>query len=805
MELNQAISYVLEQKAILFAGSGFSYGAKNFKNEKFKQGEDLKNALLKDCGINSSDAALSTVADYYIDNKSDKDLIEFLRNEFSVKSVADWHTKIMATKWKRVYTTNYDNVIEYSSRLSKINLQPLPITQETSNYNLSSVCFHLNGYIEELNSETLNNEFKLTDYSYSCDSLEGKPGFEFMKNDFKSAKAIVFIGYSLNSDLDVLRLLSSPQIAAKTIFIDKKNADEISISRFKKYGTYYGIGIEEFAQKLTEAATSFVDPVGTIDFESFIFENMKPLLEENIQYDDLLNLFLKGSYKESLCSKEHYSGFDGNYKYLVERKALYNIIANIYNKKVFLITSDLGNGKTILCHLIRNELRNTDINIFTFKNRLVDLDDEISNICSIHNKHNIVILENYQSKLDILRLFSYYGIRNITFVLTARRSVNTPNFRKLISTLGINESDVYPIFLDRLVDDDVKKLSVILSTHNILSEKFPSSKPDEIEEYIYKNCHSRFSDLLLELFNSSNIKSSINDNYKEISKNVQIKKLVIFTLLKSSMNLEIDLTDFLNIMKLDYTLLSAKDNIAVNEFFEFNENEIKIKSSIVARELLLSCIDLSDIIDCLKEIIFSVDNDHYQYKNLLQNIVSHTHYSMFLKKENAIPLIKNFYNSIRNTNFCSNNPFYWEQFAATCIDSKNFDEANQCLSTAFVKAKEIDGFIPFQVETIKANCILEEVLFKSSTKILDGECVINALVDSHCRLLKYFDHPDNNIKFVFRIGVKYKRIFDYYKDVFDARQKSIFMEKRAEMLKRMKENSNDCSIEWIHELEKCRF
>lgn len=805
MDLNQAISFVLEKKAILFAGSGFCYGAKNFNDESFKQGEQLKNALLKDCGITSSNATLSTVADFYIDKKSPDDLINFLRNEFNVKSVSDWHTRILSTKWKRVYTTNYDNVIEYSSRLSYNDLQPLSVTRETNNYNLLNVCFHLNGYIDDLNIENLNNEFKLTDYSYSCDSLEGKPGFEFMKNDFKSAKAIIFIGYSLNADMDVLRLLSSPKIAEKTIFIDKSNADEITISKFKKYGTYYGIGIEAFADKLTEAAASFVEPIGSFDYESFMFENMHPLCEENIQYEDILSLFLKGEYKDALCSKTHGSSYYGNYKYLVERKVLNYIIANKYNKKVFLITSDLGNGKTILCHLIRNELRTTDINIFTFKNELVDLNEEIANICNIKNKHNIVILENYQSKLEILRQFSFYGIRNITFILTARKSVNTPNFRKLLSTLKIDETEVAPIFLDRLDEEDVKKLSDILSEHNVLSDRFPSSKANEIEEYISTNCHSRFSDLLLELFNSSNIKNRIKDNYLEISKNEQMKRLVIFTLLKACMNLEIDIIDYMNILKLDYTLLSARDNVAVNEFLEFSENEIKIKSSIIARELLISCIDLSDILSCLKEIIMSVDSMYLEYKNLLQNIVSHTHYSMFMKKENAICLIKNFYNSIRNTNFCSNNPFFWEQFAAICIDSKNFEEAHQCLSVAFVKAKEIDGFIPFQIETIKANCILEEIMFKSSSSLLDGEIVIQALTDCHNRLLKHFYHPDNNIKFVFKIGVKYKKIFSFYKDVFDSRQRSIFLEKKAEMLKRMQENNNDCFPEWIEELQQCKF
>ena len=55
------------------------------------------------------------------------------------------------------------------------------------------------------------------------------------------------------------------------------------------------------------------------------------------------------------------------------------------------------------------------------------------------------------------------------------------------------------------------------------------------------------------------------------------------------------------------------------------------------------------------------------------------------------------------------------------------------------------------------------------------------------------------------VGVKYRKIFDLYKEIFDARQKSIFMEKRAEMLKKMKDNIYDSVPDWIRQLEICKF
>ena len=90
-----------------------------------------------------------------------------------------------------------------------------------------------------------------------------------------------------------------------------------------------------------------------------------------------------------------------------------------------------------------------------------------------------------------------------------------------------------------------------------------------------------------------------------------------------------------------------------------------------------------------------------------------------------------------------------------CIDAKDFDEAEQMFFLlAFLKAKDIPVFIPFQIETIKARCLIERLLYDSTFSLYDSEKAIQILCDCHERLMKYYDHPDNNINYVFSIGIK---------------------------------------------------
>ena len=66
MTLVDAINYALSGEAILFAGSGFSYGAKNINKESFRVGDGLRDVIAEDCGIGKTTQSLSVTAQYYI-------------------------------------------------------------------------------------------------------------------------------------------------------------------------------------------------------------------------------------------------------------------------------------------------------------------------------------------------------------------------------------------------------------------------------------------------------------------------------------------------------------------------------------------------------------------------------------------------------------------------------------------------------------------------------------------------------------------------------------------------------------------
>ncbi len=240
------------------------------------------------------------------------------------------------------------------------------MSQEILNADISSACVHLNGHIDYLDRSTLNNQFKLIDKSYECDVLEGNEWFDLFKGDLQSAKAIIIIGYSMQYDINIKRLLGAPAVKEKVIFIDAPSPDPIDKDILERHGTCEFIGIQGFADKVKEIQKTFMPSPLEEKFHSFIHEYRETLPPCKISFSEVNSFYREGIYKDAISQKNH-----GEYQFLLLRKAVDIVLRKYNSKKVFLVTSDLGNGKTIFCQLVRNELRNCNVDVFLFKHEYI--------------------------------------------------------------------------------------------------------------------------------------------------------------------------------------------------------------------------------------------------------------------------------------------------------------------------------------------------------------------------------------------------------------------------------------------------
>ena len=205
--------------------------------------------------------------------------------------------------------------------------------------------------------------------------------------------------------------------------------------------------------------------------------------------------------------------------------------------------------------------------------------------------------------------------------------------------------------------------------------------------------------------------------------------------------------------------------------------------------LLKNIIKTDDIIKSMKKAFLAADNKSGQtYIELQKGMVSHSQFRYLTYSSNdreKLIQIESFYNDIRNTNFAKHNPFFWEQFASAYIDMKKFDLVKKCIETALVEARKIQHFVPFQVRTVQGRYFVE----KSYFDLLNGECnsheAVSAISDSFNSIVKHYDHPENNLYYVFKVVKFYPVIFNLIKDEMDKSELSIYIEKNSIMCKYM--------------------
>ena len=159
MKLEKSIEYALSGDAILFLGSGASVGAINQNDEPLPIGKELAHRIYSDCDD------LTQAADFYCEDKDDEgkdgkqELISFLKQEIRVKKISDYQKMIPLIPWKRIYTTNYDDVVEKAYNIAGKYVRSLTTDNDPCDYISSdkTIYLHINGDINKLSKNSLKH------------------------------------------------------------------------------------------------------------------------------------------------------------------------------------------------------------------------------------------------------------------------------------------------------------------------------------------------------------------------------------------------------------------------------------------------------------------------------------------------------------------------------------------------------------------------------------------------------------------------------------------------------------------------
>ncbi|EFK05532.1 conserved hypothetical protein [delta proteobacterium NaphS2] len=353
--MEKLVSKIANGKAILFVGAGFSKSATNLnKEDELPLAKKLANNIGRIGDFNDS-GDLKFAADYFLnvcclkEPLLKQELIEYLKNAFTIKQPQNDHISIMKVPWKRVYTTNYDDLVEIAGRLADKRFDAINIEDPTEKYSNDLLCVHINGSIASLNEDSLNTRFKLSHSSYlSPEGFQNSNWNYIFKKDLELSSAIVFIGYSLY-DIEIEKILyENPSFRGKVFFIQSKKDNGRDTTKedyiFNKYGYLYRVGLSGFASLIEKNSSAFLSYSEEFYTEAFTKYEILESPKETIREKDIESFLRHGEL--SLRYLQEGLTSDQVVPFLIKRNQINKLLNLVDQNPIVCITGELGNGKT---------------------------------------------------------------------------------------------------------------------------------------------------------------------------------------------------------------------------------------------------------------------------------------------------------------------------------------------------------------------------------------------------------------------------------------------------------------------------
>lgn len=703
MTLEEALAQAWNGNAVAFLGSGFARGAKNKRNEDFKSAEELR-IKLNATASGPAEGNLGDAAEAYRAKLGDFALIEELQNEFSATSVADHHRTASIIPWRRIYTTNYDNVFEVAAKECSIPTVPITLKVDPFLARTDGLQYvHLNGAIEGLVPEDLDSYLKLTDTSYVTSSIAQSAWATTFRNDLRLADVVFYFGYSL-FDLDIKRIIyESPDLLRKSFFVLGEHPSALTKQRIERYGHLVETNVSSIATALLgkRPPAGFVRPR--------IFESVAEITPSStgalVRDRDVFDLFELGAVKRDLV----HQSLAGDRKYYLER----NVNGKVFDlfqagTPVVVLTSSLGNGKTLALEGLAYRAVEKGYRVFAAREPSSKAALEFERVANL-DEPALLIVDDYAVWQRELRSYALKRKARSRLLLTARDTTHDVLFEKIESELGL--SSIPEISVDKLTDPEIEWVVTNLNSYGLWGDLAGRSQMEKIR-IIKTSLDSEMHGVLLRLLKSSDIGNRLRalangPEGKCRYLHVVASVFILATLKTGSPRIEM----LADIWGSDVISSSAfRSDNSIRNLLDFERWTIRARSAVVA-EFFLQEVLGQDVVPVLIAVMKALSDGArgglVGYRLAFEELVRFANLQRVLPQKGRLEAAIRFYEAVKDMRQAANHPLFWFQFGIACLAEGDLGRSRRYFTTAYSLA-ERTGFDTYQIDNHYARLLLVE-------------------------------------------------------------------------------------------------
>lgn len=703
MELTDAMEIALDGNAVLFVGAGFSLGAMNQLGAAFLNGPLLARRLGTRCGL-SDETPLEDAAEIFLERFGKDALITELLKQFSAQSVADYHRVFAQIPWRRIYTTNYDNVIETAYTLENKVINP--VTPTMAIYDIpkdKTLCVHLSGFVGNLTRDKVSRELKLTEMSFEMDSLDESPWLAMFQQDVHIARAVFFVGYSLH-DLDIKRALVESQVNKEKCFFAVGNEPGVVVRhRVQRFGTVLPYSAQDIARLFTDMQASYSPQDLGGFYPVCLREDTLMGANPRLSDADFIELLGLGKRSRDLVAESLRTGR----KYYLERSGTDRLFRYISEgERAIAVSSDLGNGKSLFLDGVRCRALERGYRVFEVTNHGTDLQSELQQAVTLPGKV-LITIDGYHDYLDEIRVCRLNCSDEAVLVLAERNAIHDVTIDDLTDVTGL--PIVPEIRLDILDSDEIEWLVSALDEFGLWGE-LAGLSPRAKATLVERECQRQFHAVLLRVLESSDIYDRLSRLHQELLGQQRYHDVVLtvflLAMLHQAPTVEM-LTAFCGVRALQDPGLRRSP--IVRQLVDFNMNSIVVRSSVAAQYLLKSMAD-SDLENVVAALIKIGRRAHElaglspEYKSLFEDLMRFSTLAQLLPDQGRRPATIRFYEAMKGLHRCQYYPLFWLQYAIACLVFGDLARSKTYFSTAYALAEKKAGIPSRLTTTMPASC-----------------------------------------------------------------------------------------------------
>ncbi|WP_155253479.1 SIR2 family protein [Bradyrhizobium japonicum] len=674
---------ILEGSAILFVGAGLSFLCKNKNGATLPNGEVLKQQLHAETGTRKI-FPLEKISSFYVKKFGSARLYEYLVNALTVHSMSKELIDFYKLPWRRIYTTNYDNAIEFARHSSRgrasYNLQDPTIEIP------DGAIVHINGSIETVAPQTIAENLRLTDYSYANSNFESqKEWCQFFLNDLRVTRMVIFVGYSL-ADLDIARLLLTTALQAKTIFFIAPDADEVEVATLEPFGAVNTDGIESLFNLITEAKKTFQKSELSPTFYSIApVSELKGANADRPVTAKIFEQFVYGA----LAFPEIVSGA------LVVGKTPFNVTRTLVEScaravvrgdaRDFAIVGDLASGKTFAAFDVARILISAGYQVYWVQDGR-KLESDLDRLSTINEKVCLIV-DGYGKYIDTVRNYIRRRPAHHVLVVTERSATHEVVWPLLREHLL--SSHVPEIVLDQLADREIADFEELTNFTGLWTKELAGRTPGHRRGYISGALNRSLYRLLLEILKSEKVKTEIASILAPISENVDARRFFTTALIVSFLGYNFWINDWQSFYRIrNVRDLLRKYSDQIRHFVVVDASSIRPRTNVTSLFMLQNYVDDETICECLADIYEAAvanQNSDSEFRDAYFNLTRYNVIEPLFSERNKLKMLVKYYETIRPIGDTRNNPDYWLQLGIASTIASQFSDAETAFKNAYAR------------------------------------------------------------------------------------------------------------------------